>query len=142
MDVGMCVSFILAPFCPSFSLPFHRFFLYMCALADGAQCALVRRPRPSGSSCLTLVTATAAGGAGSTSCKRNPHLSSNNSALLHSVHCQYFKKKTTSYNSINNLWCISTFRGGSCPLWSVKLVPQKPVANINLPLSDTLVLFA
>ena len=65
----MCVSFILAPFCPSVSLPFHRVFLYMCALADGAECALVRRPRPSGSSCLTLVTAA---GGGSTSCKRDP----------------------------------------------------------------------
>ena len=30
VDVVMCVWFILAPFCPSFPLPFHRVFIHVC----------------------------------------------------------------------------------------------------------------
>ena len=127
----MCVSFILAPFCPSVSLPFHRvFFIHVCPCRWCTVCTREATAAPgqflphSGHCC---------------SCwwfnqlqKKPP---SQQWQLGPASLCLYFKRNPFLF-SINNLWYISTFGGGSCS--TLLLVPQKPVAKINLPLTQRL----
>ena len=113
-------------FAPHFPSPFTGF-LYMCALADGAECALVRRPRPSGSSCLTLVTAA---GWWFNQLQKRSLLNSDNLVLSRSGHCCccWFNQLQKRLLNSKNLWHFS-WEGVHGSLGSLVILLVQPVVT-------------